>query len=197
LLSLIAACDVCGGPITVTYRYSDQREYVCRDSSHIRIPADDLDSYAEQVMLGYLARPEVIAGLRTRPEAGGELAGVRGELAEARSELAVLRSAARAGKVSVATLIDVEPGLVARVDQLECRESELSTPAALITIPPGEDVALRWEAAPMSARRQVARLLCTPAVLGELRVGRAPTPGHRGAVADRVTWDRDTHTEAG
>jgi hypothetical protein len=50
--------------------------------------------------------------------------------------------------------------LLASISGLEVRERELSTPPALSVIPPGQDVARRWKAAPMSAKRQVARLLC-------------------------------------
>lgn len=42
----------------------------------------------------------------------------------------------------------------------------------------------------MSARRQVARLLCSPVVLGELRVLRSPSPGHRMLAEDRSEWRR-------
>jgi site-specific DNA recombinase len=188
LLTLIAVCDVCGGPLTATYRYTGAREYVCQRGGHVLIDADQLDAHAEQVMLAYLARRDVIARLRATPEGGGELAKVRAELAEARAELASLRAAARGGKLTVATLLDVEPGLVTRVEGLEARERELITPPALTVIPPGEDVAQRWQAAPMSARRQVARLLCSPEILGTLRLGRSPTPGHRTDPRDRVTW---------
>lgn len=192
LLSLIAVCDVCGGWLTANYRRG-YREYECRDSSHVRIVADDLDAYAEQVMCAYLASPDVIAELRAVPDHDGELTKLRADLAEARSELTSLRTAARAGRLSTATLIAVEPGHVARVEALEARERELVTPPALSTITPGKDVARRWKAAPMSARRQVARLLCSPPILGTLRVGRSPTPGHRAEPEDRVSWDRHQH----
>src|SRR5262249_42815150 len=96
LLSLIAACGVCGGPLTVTYRYSTDREYSCRDRNCVRTAADDLDAYAEEVMLAYLARPDVIAELRAGPEDGGDLEKVRADLAQARSELAGWRTAAGA-----------------------------------------------------------------------------------------------------
>ena len=191
LLSLIAVCDVCGGWLSVSYRRG-YREYMCRDASHIYIDADGLDGHAEQVMCAYLSRPDVIKGLRATPERGGELGQLRTELAEARAELASLRAAARDGRVSVATLIDVEPSRAARVESLEARERELVTPPALAMIPPGKDVARRWQAAPMSARRQVARMLCSPPILGQLRVKRSPSPGHPVAPADRVVWDRDT-----
>lgn len=189
LLSLIAACDVCGGLLTVSYRRGE-RQYECRMQSCVGIAADDLDRYAEDVMCAYLARPDTIEHLRATPEDGGELAKTRGELAEARAELEVLRKAGRESKVSVATLLAVEPGLVSRVEHLEARQRELSTSAALSVIPPGEDADRRWNAAPIPARRQVARLLCTPSMLGELRVRRSPSPGHRVSPEDRVTWHR-------
>src|SRR6266567_400209 len=189
LLSLIAACDVCGAALTVSYRRGG-REYQCRGKSCVRISADELDGYAEKIMCAYLARPDVIAELRATPERGGELATVRAELAEARSELASLRAAGKARTLTVATVLAMEPGLVAAVTRLEARERDLQTPAALSAIPPGKDVARRWKAAPMSAKRQAARLLCSPPVLGQLRVGRVPSPGHKAQPAERARWDR-------
>jgi len=199
LLSLIAVCDVCGGWLTVGYPIRGEtrrREYQCRDRTCVRIGADDLDAYAEQVMLAYLARDDVIEGLRAEPEDGGELATVRADLAAARAELASLRKAGREGRVSVGTLVQVEPGLVTRVESLEARERELVTPPALAMVPPGKDVRRRWQAAPMSARRQVSRMLCSPAILGQLRVTRSPSPGHRADPGDRVVWQRDGSTPA-
>ena len=185
LLSLIAVCDVCGGPLTATYRYKGSREYVCREGGHVLIAADWLDGYAEQVMCAYLGRRDVIERLRATPEDGGDLAAARGELGD-------WRKAAREGKVSAGSFTVIEPGLLTRIGALEVREAELSTPTALTVIPPGEDVARRWQAAPMSARRQVARLLCSPPVLGQLRLARSPRPGHRADPADRAVWQRDT-----
>ncbi len=85
--------------------------------------------------------------------------------------------------------MEVEPGLVKSIGALQAEAERLATPTALMVITPGQDVARRWQPASMSARRQVARLLLTPAVLGQLRVTRAPTPGHRGDAADRVRWE--------
>jgi DNA invertase Pin-like site-specific DNA recombinase len=198
LLSLIAACGQCGGGLTATYRGGGKRhdqgrrDYQCRDRSCVRVNAGELDAYAEAVMLAYLARPDVIAELRAGSDRGPELAKVRGDLAAARGELNALREQTAAGRLSVASLVAIEPGLTARITGLETRDRELSAPpelAALIT--PGEDVSARWDAAPVSARRRIARLLCQPAALGELLVDRDPRPGRgRTPVEDRVRWDR-------
>ena len=70
---------------------------------------------------------------------------------------------------------------MARISDLERREVGFAAPDELTGLmAPGADVAARWDAAPMSARRQVVRILCAPGVLGELefagtRRERAPT----------------------
>src|SRR5258708_29396239 len=187
LLSMIAVCDVCDGPMTVSYRRG-YREYFCRTRSCCYVMADDLDRHAEQVMLAYLAQPDVIK--RLRASGGGELTKVRAALAEQVAELTSWRTAAKAGKVSLASFMTIEPGLIERIAALEARDKELSTPPALTVLPPGKDIARRWKAAPMSARRQVARLLSSPEVLGQLRVCKAPVAGQHCEAENRVVWAR-------
>jgi DNA invertase Pin-like site-specific DNA recombinase len=197
LLSLIAACDVCSGKLSVSYRRHDDRRrmYECRERSCVRIGADALDQYAERVMLAYLARDDVIAQLRAGPSRDDEeLAKVRGDLEAARAELMSLRKLGSKPvgdpqRLSAASVAAIEPGLASQITGLEERERELTTPHALAgIITPGKDVARRWKAAPMPARREVARMLCSPAMLGQLRVGRSPKPGHDVAPELRVTW---------
>jgi site-specific DNA recombinase len=60
--------------------------------------------------------------------------------------------------------------------------------AALMS--PGRDAKRRWKAAPVAAKREVARILLAPGILGEVRITRAPTPGHRGPVEQRVVFRR-------
>lgn len=187
LLSLIAVCDRCDGPLTVTFR-SGPREYQCRAKSCVRIQADDLDAYAELVMLRYMARDDVIAGLRSGEQDSAELVQLRAELAEARASLASWRRSAKAGKVTPESWEEIEPGLVSRLSALEVREHELSVPPALAVLPPGKDIAKRWKAAEVGARRQVARILLAPAALGQLRLGKAPVRGQRADPEERVIW---------
>jgi site-specific DNA recombinase len=213
LLSLIARCgavvlrldengktrppEVCSGPLTASYRRRRPlRDYECRDGGHVSIDADALDDYAEEKIYDYLVRDDVIAMLRARPEAGSELARVRADLDAARSELDILRKAAEKaageGRLSVGTLLAVEPAMVKRIEGLEALERELTTPGELAwLIEPGEDIARRWAAAPMSARRQAARQLYSPAMLGTLRVKRSPVPGHQVDVSERVELGDD------
>jgi site-specific DNA recombinase len=196
LLSMIARCGPCGAPLVVTFRARPDGEYQCHHGGHVRVSKTELDEYGQAAILGFLARPDVHAALGDDHGAGAELAAVRGRLALARTELAELRAAAGDGRVSVATLVSVEPGLLARIDTEEAEQTRLTTPSFLHgLITPGADVAARWEQMPVSARREVARTLLVPTLLGALHVNRRP-PGRRNThvpVPDRVTWIRDTN----
>jgi hypothetical protein len=69
LLSGIAVCDKCGGPIFATFRY-EVASYQCRRGC-IRIQKADIEELAEGVILRYLARPDVRADvLRPTPCSG-------------------------------------------------------------------------------------------------------------------------------
>jgi hypothetical protein len=102
-----------------------------------------------------------------------------------------IADAAAAGTISIATVARAEPQILATIGALERREAELATPSALHGfITPGANVARGWHGAPMSTRREIARLL-TPDMLGELRVTPRPQgwPGRRHVpAAARVIW---------
>jgi site-specific DNA recombinase len=194
LLSFIGRCGVCRGKLTVAYRREGGDPlYVCGGKGCVRITQADLDTLAEQVMLAYLARPDVIDTLRAGDQEGDrELSHVRDQLALLRARHEQLADAVASGTVSVATLIRAEPTLLAEITTLEKREQDLSTPSALRgLIEPGADVARRWQTAPMSTRREIARLLLTPELIGELRLQPSPRRGrHRTPAQDRTHWWR-------
>ncbi len=192
LLSLIARCARCEGAVAVAYR-GERSEYFCRTKGCVRIPQADVDQIAEQVMLGYLARPEVIDTLRAGEQHDDrELSAIRDQLATVRARHDELAEALAAGTLSVTLAARSEPTILAEIQRLEKRDKELATPSALRgLIEPGTDVARRWAAAPMSTRREIARLLLTPKLLGELRITPSPTRGPRPIPAEeRIQWWR-------
>jgi site-specific DNA recombinase len=190
LLSMIARCDVCSGPMTVRVRRG-LREYRCHDHSHLHVPADDLDAYATAAILGYLTRPDNLERL-VAPDAGDEaLEAVRTEIAQLRAELDDLADKLGRSEISATLAARSEPQILDRLRQAEARETDLTTPSVLRGIMgPGDDIRNRWDLAPISARREVARLVLSPELLGELRITRSPSPGHRTDITDRVTWRR-------
>ncbi|MGH3696912.1 MAG: recombinase family protein [Pseudonocardiaceae bacterium] len=194
LLSHIGRCGVCEAVLTVAYRDSGADPlYLCGSKGCVRISQAALDALAEQVMLDFLARPDVIGEILAGENADqGELSGVRDQLAAVRARHEQLADAVAAGTVSVATLVRAEPPLLAEITTLETRQRGLSTPSALRgLIEPGADVAERWATTPMSTRRQVARLLLTPTMVGQLRLKPTPRRGRiRVPAIERIQWWR-------
>lgn len=181
LLTGSAVCDVCGAGLRVRYA----GRYACGAAGHVLVDAAALDSHAEQVMLAYLARPDVHELLGHVDTDDADLTRVRDELAGYRARLDALADDL---DVDEATLARRARALRAKVTELEDRERTLTAPSALAgIIRPGRDVARRWKAAPMSARREAARILLTPRYLGQLRVAHG-TRGLRLPVEQRVVW---------
>ncbi|MDF2978847.1 MAG: recombinase, partial [Actinomycetospora sp.] len=104
LLSMIALCAACGGPLSAAFRADrgKRRQYQCHTGGHVRVDADDLDGVATEAMLGYLSRADVHEALTaSEDEHGDEIEAVRGEIAALRVRLDELADAVAAGAVSV------------------------------------------------------------------------------------------------
>ncbi len=194
LLSILARCGVCGGPMTATFRYKSSKgaktvrawQLVCQRSSHTRIMECDLDEYVTGEVIEYLSRPEnYVSGAADT----GELARVKGEIAELnqRRENLALALAEGMDAVQVAKSDKI---IAAKLADLEGMERQIATPAALSgLVGPSnraEDIRARWGAAPVSARREIIRLVMQD--VGTLHVNRHP--GHTNIVpaSERVEW---------
>ncbi|MGS2646426.1 recombinase family protein [Streptosporangium sp. G12] len=183
-------CDVCGAAIGVLGNRG-RPEYKCQGKGCVRIEKPAVDEILTGVILDYLSRPDVYESWTSRAtsdeatEAQAELSRLRAELEEAENA-----KPATLGEVRMmGALIDE---LTGKVKEAEARVHELSTPGALAALmAPGADVADRWEAAPVSARRKTAAILLTPEYLGEVRITRSPVKNHRVPVTERMVWRRD------
>jgi hypothetical protein len=149
-------------------------------------------TFAEKAMLGFLAKPSEYRKLDAAVDkTNAALVKARAEVSSIQQELDDLADQVGSGALSATLAARAEPGIQARLDEARKLEQELSTPVRLrALIKPGPGVASRWEAAPMSTRREVARLLLSPDGLGELRVMRRPRnagPRHV-PVRHRVQW---------
>ncbi|HEX8347292.1 MAG TPA: recombinase family protein [Actinoplanes sp.] len=190
LLSMIGLCDPCGGPLAARSGDRD-REYICHRKGCVRIGYDELNTFAEAAILDYLTRPENQAWLTAHDDDDAALLAVRDQVAEIRAQLDDLADQVGAGRMSATLAARAEPAIMARLKAAQEREAELSTPAPLRDfLTPGVDVVKQWTAAPMPARREAVKMVFSPALAGELRVKRSPTPGHRCPVPDRVWWNK-------
>jgi DNA invertase Pin-like site-specific DNA recombinase len=189
LLSLIGCCDVCGDGLVVTAHHG-RWTYRCRSGGHVSVAEPDLDRFTEDLMLGYLTRPDVAQVLAAAAASTVDLDAARAALADVDAELGELYAQVSAGRLSAVALAAIEPGLLARKQAAADAVAELSAPPALAGIlRPGPGARRRWKALTVEQRRVVARILLTPQLLGQLRIIR----GRRGVrlpVEDRVSLRR-------
>lgn len=188
-LSMISRCDPCGSVLAAARDNRDARPpfYRCQSRGCVQIDMAGLDKLAQMTILAYLADP---ANRQPDRTSDAELSKIDDDIAAIKGELEDLADQVGRGEVSASLAARAEPGILERLRAAEARRDELTTPAILRDLlGPDADVPARWKLMPMSARREVARMVFVPAYIGELRVQKAP---YRGADADeRVIFRRD------
>jgi site-specific DNA recombinase len=194
-LTMTIRCDVCSGPMIVTNRTTpDGRDrYCCQLKGCAKIDKEGVDEIVIGVILGYLAREDVYDGLSASPDNDAEVVRLDGEISRARFDLAEAENAVP-GSISEAKMFArAVDGLTETLTDLEARRRALTTPPVLTEFLGREgDMAERWKATPISARREIARILLVPELLGEVRIKRSASAGHRRPAIERVTWRRDS-----
>lgn len=187
LLSLLATCEPCGGKLTITYRLRQGKRpaYACRDRNCVAIDQADLDSYVTAEVLAVLARPKTWKRLVAAGAQGNaELDTARAVLAALQADYDSTLSLFAKGSISATAFAAVEPGKLAVLEAARKRVSELEAPAPLRFMLDGPaDLAARWNAAPVSARRQAISALV------RVQVGKSASAGHRVPPAKRVQID--------
>jgi hypothetical protein len=189
LLSMIARCDVCGD-VLIGWQVNSSRRapsYACRAAVHVRILKDELDELATDVMLGYLAREDLVETIAGKEADHEALQEIRDEVASLRHRIdALADDTSLSERVLGRRIAALERDLA----DAERREREASTPSALRgLIEPGPEVEARWATAPLEVRRQIAKILLAPEMIGELRVQVSPN-GRRVDAEERVRWRR-------
>lgn len=191
LLSMFTYCDVCGEVLMTRMGKNTGMVYRCLPGC-VAVQKGDLDELAVEAIVAYLTREDVAAQLAAAAGSTPDLDAARVELSDAERDLDELYAEGAAGRVSAAGVARMEPGILARVEAARAKMARLSaSPRLAGLIQPGPDARQRWAELPLEARREVARVLLSPDVLGELRV----TPGVRGRripVAERVVWRRES-----
>jgi hypothetical protein len=157
----------------------------------VRVIEPLLDAFVEDVLLTVLEAEDVYAALVPQDaDTGPALAAVRAELAELHARHRELASAVATRQLSTLLASHAEPEILAGIKAAQAREQQLSTPRLLDgLITPGTDVRVRWQDTVLNTRREVARLLLTPTVLGQLRVTRTSGTGPTAVpIHDRVRF---------
>lgn len=196
VLTAALRCNECSGPITVrTRRVGKRRQpaaYECMRGC-VRLAKEGVDAEVIGTLLAYLARPELYAAISADDTDDSESAAIRTELARRRSELAELEAAETETLAEARIIAKAVETQTAKIRELEARQRDLAQPSRISEIFPADadkDVAKRWADLPLTARRELAALLLTPELLGEVWIKRSPSPGILVPAADRIIWSR-------
>lgn len=191
LMTMTARCARCLAPMTSSQRGGEPPHLRCHANCGIQVNEELFDGVVVELIVGYLSRPDVVAELTRDDGDDPELEQVRADLSAVRRQLAELAAGLADLSISVSMAAKAEPPLLAAEARLVRRERELTVPSRLAEfIGPEDQVRARWKAAPLSARREVARLLFVPGLLGELRVG----PSVNGPWCRHESHDRPQQT---
>lgn len=132
LLSHLARCAVCGGPLQVragNARQGQGRVYQCAERFCVAIGEATLDGYVERVLVRWLAGPA--RALLQPPADDAAAAAARTEVDRLRVELAELYRLVEAGEVGPAVAERAERGLRRRLDAAEVAAHAATVPPAL------------------------------------------------------------------
>jgi hypothetical protein len=193
VLTMTMKCDVCGGPVAASGEGASAY-YFCRKRRCVQVNKDAVDALIigdagrPGVILDHLASDKVFKNFTASSEDSGKVEKLRAEIERLRGERDEAENAEPESITEARMFARMVETLEKKISTLEDEERRLTLPAVLTDlIKPGKDVVTRWDAAPVEARREVARLLLSADWLGEVRIRR----GRGVPAAARVHWHKE------
>lgn len=181
LLSGVAVCDVCEGPLGAHNR-NGVRVYRCKSASVcVSIRADRADEYVKLLLCKVLSDPEEFAHLT--PTDDGAVVAARTEVARLEAEIVTARGLLKAGRYSQLDYADIAGDLRTKLQAAQKAAEVATIPATLrALLTPDDrnrDMRERFADLPVAAQREVVRTVMNVRV-------RKGMKGHAVPVEDRV-----------
>ncbi|MEV8245000.1 recombinase family protein [Streptomyces rochei] len=187
-------CPRCGQSSRVGKNKSGDPVYICRGDC-VTIQKDPVDAFIlgtredPGLLLQYLARPDIHQLLAAPTDNGAEVAEVQAALGRLRAELDELTGATAKTLAEARVFASSIEAKEKEIAEKEERERELTLPPSVLSIiEPGADVWQSWQAAPVSARREVASIVLSPRYLGKVLVHPAARTGPLQEVTGRLEF---------
>ena len=177
LLSGLAVCGVCGGPVLATSsgRRRAKPVYTCRGSRHVVRDAAEVDAFVTAVILARLSRPDAADLLRPR-QPGDDPAALHAAATALRQRLQGLADAYAEDAIDRQQLASGSRRLRARlatVDRQLATAAAAAAPSPLAGLADAPDPAAVWKRLPLDRRRAVIGVLADVTILPAKR-GRRP-----------------------
>lgn len=167
LLSGLAVCGGCGGPITSGgAKRSDgagstswRRIYVCRAHKCVGRRQDWVDDFIGWAVVERVSRPDARALLVD--EQTPDYAAMRTEAAALRVRLDELADAFAAGEITRAQMARGTEKMRTRLEEIEAAQTHVSRAPVLAELVTANDVQAQWDAYPLDRQRAVVAVLMT------------------------------------
>jgi hypothetical protein len=184
LLSGIARCGVCGGPMRVLPDSSrPYSSYICKTGAHVRRDLVKLDALVTAEVVERLARPDAL-DLFQHPDSGADADAVRAKMAGLRAKLDLAADQYADDLIDAQQFTRVSAKLRPQLAALEAELRSSSTAPDLHDLA-APDIADRWEDLPLARKRKVIEALV------EVRVDRMAQKNGRGEFdpgSVRIVW---------
>jgi len=175
VLSGVATCGPCGSKLRVL-KNRGIVTYICSGGFCVAIKKVTLEAYVEEMVVRWLRTPEAADALNPAPQEEALAEALAAE-AELMAELGQARAAAKAGTLSVGSLIAVESGIQTRIKKVRATLTDLGLPPALAEIAGKPDAGVRWNALDLEVQRSALRSIAVVTVNGGLRGSSKITKG--------------------
>ncbi|GIF76884.1 recombinase family protein [Asanoa siamensis] len=183
LLSYIAACGVCGGPLSSNHvnRHGwEGQVYSCLKRRCAAVKAEFLDEYVQRTVVAWLSLPETSEMLSALSGGDEQAAQARAEAVRLRVELEEWRKLGEQGEVSAVAYARAEKGLTAQIAEHEQRAQQAGMPPVLRGRI-GEHAAQKWAdlGDQVAVKREIIRTVADINLLPAGKGNRRPFGGHR------------------
>jgi site-specific DNA recombinase len=168
LLSGVARCGMCGGPLRYAKQGSATRgyrlTYTCVRNHCVARDLESLEAFVTAVVLERLSRPDARAAMSDRdPDPAVEAA--MQEAVDLRARLDDAVGQFTTGKLTASTLARIEGDLMPRIAEAERRARVTGLPTAAADIAGEDDPTAAWEALGRDQQREIIRALLEVVVL--------------------------------
>ena len=155
LLSYLAACGGCGGPLHVMrHHYGRQPRYQCRAHGCVSVDPEWLDGLVEDLVCDVLSAADAAEVFRSDSEAAAKL---RAEAAKLRAQLDEWAAA----DISARSFAIKEAKLLPQIERAESAAKAAELPLVLKDLLEADDTRAEWDGIEVPARRAVIRALMT------------------------------------
>lgn len=154
LLTGIATCGVCGGPIVRLVNRGKYPTYVCKGSQCVGRAQLPTDALVVAVVKNILMRPDALEAIHAHADPG--ISDAAKKVRELEMRLESHYDEAANGTLSAAGLARVESSILSQIDTARGRLRAMSTPKKLTIADPAATAA-RWDNLPVLTRRMIVR----------------------------------------